>query len=119
MLEEKDLIGSFVEFGPDYRNPGSTGLSHDGIYLTLGTCNMKDSKKRWIEAVKYTKCKKSYGEWSLLYDENDPGKYEYIRDKEDFIKKFVKIDTFETPLKPLYMRINMVIATIQNKVSKS
>lgn len=57
------------------KNPGSTGLSHEGYYRYVGEVEMKDSTKGWIKAVKYE---------SLESGE------EYIRSKEDFDKKFTK-----------------------------
>ena len=58
------------------KNPGSTGLSHKGIYVYLGECEMKDSTG-WRTAIIYS-------------DYHDSEKV-YVREKEDFMKKFKKV----------------------------
>ena len=70
--ENSFRIGDVVEFKD--KSPGSTGLSHDGIYKFLGECEMKDSSLGWIKAVQYI------GTNAVIY----------IREKEDFYKKFKK-----------------------------
>lgn len=57
------------------KTPGSTGLSHDNKYMYLGECEMKDSSKNWTKAVMYS----------------NSGKV-YVREKEDFIKKFKVVE---------------------------
>lgn len=61
--------GSLVEFKD--KSPGSTGLSHDGIYEYLGECEMKDSSLGWTTAILYSR-----------------DGHIYAREKNDFIKKF-------------------------------
>ena len=58
------------------KSPGSTGLSHKGIYEYLGECEMKDSSLGWVTAVMYMK-----------------DGVTYIREKEDFIKKFKECES--------------------------
>ncbi len=59
------------------KTPGSTGLSHDGIYVYLGECEMKDSANGWRKAIIYS-------------DYHNPEKI-YIREEKDFINKFKKV----------------------------
>lgn len=61
--------GCLVEFKD--KSPGSTGLSHEGIYEYLGEVEMKDSTLGWVKAVVYSR-----------------DGHTYVREKEDFVKKF-------------------------------
>lgn len=63
------------------KNPGSTGLSHEHQYYYIGDCKMKDSAKGWINAAMYSEV-------------GHPDRV-YIRDKEDFVKKFKEVDDNE------------------------
>ena len=68
-------IGDLIEFGPEYRTPGSTGLPHTGVYMYLGTELAKDSNLGWTKFARYC-------------DKSDPSKV-YSRELGDFKKKFV------------------------------
>jgi hypothetical protein len=76
MLEEE--IYEFID-----KNPGSTGLSHEHKYVLVGDCSMKDSALGWVEAVIY-------------YEVNHPER-PFIRNKENFFKKFKKSDPEDDP----------------------
>lgn len=65
------------------KTPGSTGLSHENLYIYLGEACMKDSSKNWVDAVMYA-------------DKENPEKI-YIREKEDFIRKFKKASGSDQP----------------------
>lgn len=68
--------GTLVEFRDKTPNP-STGLSHDGKYKVLGLCSVKDPTTReWFEAV--------------MYQETELGGEVYVREKTDFIDKFIE-----------------------------
>lgn len=53
------------------KSPGSTGLSHEGVYTYLGEVQVKDSSKNWSPGVIYER-----------------GGNQYVRLKESFIEKF-------------------------------
>lgn len=71
MIEE-DEIYEFKD-----KSPGSTGLSHEHKYVLVGDCSMKDSMSGWVEAV--------------MYFEVDHPDRPFIRNKEDFFRKFKKV----------------------------
>lgn len=68
------IKNAMVEFRDKSSNL-KTGLSHEGKYRYLGECKVKNPQTReWYEAV--------------MYQEADLGGEIYVREKEEFNKKF-------------------------------
>ena len=64
------------------KSPGSTGLSHLDVYELIGEVEMKDSVKGWVTACTYR---------SITSEKT------YVREKEDFNKKFKITEIYDKP----------------------